>query len=92
MNKKVVLFLCERCYWCVGIVGIYVDCKIKSMHKINKFYKVSDDFIYIYHTIGGSGTGWREGDLKEKIKLTDSEFETRTDVDISLNEIPGHYE
>lgn len=92
MNRKVVLFLAERAYWCVGLVGVYVDCKLKSMHKINKFYKVTDDYIYIYDTIGGSGTGWREGDLKEKIKLLDSEFETRTDIYIGLNEIPEYYE
>ena len=49
----------------------------KETITINKFYKVDDNWIYIYKTIGGSGIGWKAGDLDRKIFIGDSEFITR---------------
>lgn len=41
---------------------------------INKFYDVTPDWIIIYDTIGGSGTGWNKGDILTKIFIGNAEF------------------
>jgi hypothetical protein len=41
---------------------------------VNKFYEVTTDWIFIYDTIGGSGTGYSKGDIVAKIFIGDSEF------------------
>ncbi len=41
---------------------------------VNKFYEVTTDWILIYDTVGGSGTGWKKGTLLQKIFIGDSEF------------------
>lgn len=46
----------------------------KSIAKINKFYNVTEDWIIIYDEIGGSGTGFRKGDVIERIYIGNSEF------------------
>ena len=43
---------------------------------INKFYSVTPEWIIIYDTIGGSGTGWRKGDIITKIFIGNAEFST----------------
>jgi len=40
----------------------------------NLFYDVTQDWIIIYSTAGGSGIGWKKGDIIEKIYIGDSEF------------------
>ena len=41
---------------------------------INKFFKVDNDFIYEYDCVGGSGTGYRSGDLIWKYSIKDCNF------------------
>jgi hypothetical protein len=41
---------------------------------INRFYDVTVDWIIIYNTVGGSGTGWRKGEVLKKIFIGNSEF------------------
>ena len=43
--------------------------------KINKFYEVTEDWIFIFETEGGSGTGFYKGEVVRKIYIGDSEFE-----------------
>lgn len=39
---------------------------------VNKFYEVSDEWIIIYETVGGSGYGYSKGDVLQKIFIGDS--------------------
>ena len=41
---------------------------------VNKFYDVTHEWITIYDTAGGSGTGWSKGEILAKIFIGDSEF------------------
>lgn len=50
----------------------------EHMATVNKFYEVDKDWIYIYDTLGGSGTGWSKGQLLKKISITNCEFEIIT--------------
>jgi len=43
---------------------------------INKFYEVDKQSIYIYETIGGSGTGYNKGNIKEIIPILGCKFST----------------
>ena len=46
----------------------------KKIADINKFYDVTPKWIIIYDTVGGSGTGWRKGEILNKIFIGDAEF------------------
>ncbi len=46
----------------------------KKIADINRFYKVTDEWIFIYGTEGGQGTGYVQGDLLRKIFIGDCEF------------------
>ncbi len=41
---------------------------------VNKFYDVTQEWITIYDTIGGSGTGWSKGSVLTKIFIGNAEF------------------
>ncbi len=82
MDKKIVLKLFPNKMWSVALVEIYNDNVLNKTININKFYEVNDDYIIIYDTIGGSGTGFTKGDVLHKIKI-DCDFETLRD---KLNE------
>lgn len=41
---------------------------------INKFYDVTPEWITIYETVGGTGTGWRKGEIFKKIFIGNAEF------------------
>lgn len=41
----------------------------------NMFYSVTQDWIFIYETIGGSGTSYSKGDVVMKIFIGESDFE-----------------
>lgn len=41
---------------------------------INKYYDVTADWIIIYDTNGGSGTGFSKGDILLKIFIGNAEF------------------
>lgn len=41
---------------------------------INKFYDVTLGWIIIYETYGGSGIGFKKGNILEKIYIGDAEF------------------
>lgn len=45
---------------------------------INKFYKVTTKWIIIYSTIGGQGTGYRKGEIINKIFIGNAEFSKQT--------------
>ena len=45
---------------------------------INKFYEVTSEWIFIYSTKGGTGTGWSKGELIRKIFIGESEFSKET--------------
>jgi len=46
----------------------------KKIADINKFYDVTKDWIIIYDTVGGSGTGWNKGEILNKIFIGNAEF------------------
>ena len=45
-----------------------------SLIKINLFYEVDSNWFSVYDTIGGTGTGWRKGELIRKINISDGEY------------------
>jgi len=47
----------------------------KEIETINRFFSVDEEWIYIYKTVGGTGTGFSRGDLIRKIFIGDCEFE-----------------
>ena len=70
MKDKIVLKEFKRRFWMVAEVWK----NDKKIADINRFYKVTDEWIFIYDTIGGQGTGYKKGDLLEKIFIGDCEF------------------
>lgn len=46
----------------------------KEVATINRFYEVNTDWIIIYDTIGGTGTGYRKGDVVQKIFIGNAEL------------------
>ena len=75
MNKKIILETYKNNFWNIGTVKIYYNNNLSKSIKINKFHDVIDDYIIIYETNGGLGTGFRKGDILHKIKI-DCDFET----------------
>lgn len=75
--KKVILEIENQNYWCVGQLYIYIDDQLSKIYKINKFYKVTEDWFFIYGESGGSGYGYKPGDILHKIKIDDAEFDKK---------------
>jgi hypothetical protein len=67
---KVVLKIDESKFWSKGQV-FKNDILIAE---INRHYEVDENFIYIYDSAGGSGTGWVKGELQEKINISNCEY------------------
>lgn len=70
MDKYILKHYTNRC-WSVG--EIYKNSELYA--NINLYYDVTPEFILIYETEGGTGTGFRKGDIKRKIYIGNSEFE-----------------
>lgn len=68
---KFVLKVYPRRFWEVAEV-FKNDVKIAS---INRFYDVTPEWITIYETTGGSGIGFKKGDVISKIFIGNAEFE-----------------
>jgi len=77
MNKKVVLIKHINQFWNTADIEIYVNDKLTETVNVNKFYDINPDWIIIYDTVGGSGTGWNKGNIIRKIYIGDAEFETK---------------
>lgn len=81
--ELVLLTVYPNRYWGIGLVEIwkpasqYKDAELIEEVRINKFYEVTDDFIFIYDETGGSGYGYKKGDLLRKISLEGREFKTQ---------------
>jgi hypothetical protein len=77
--KKIILRKYTRYYWGNADVEIYDEAgTLTRTIEVNQFHDVKDDFIFIYETVGGSGTGYNPGPIQHKISLKDFEFETIT--------------
>jgi hypothetical protein len=74
-NKKIILKKYLNHYWSVADLEIYKNDKLEKVININKFYEINENYINIYETIGGSGVGYKKGDLLQKIEI-DCNFET----------------
>lgn len=70
-NDKVILKAFKQRFW--EVAEVYKN--DKKIADINKFYEVNDQWILIYDTVGGQGTGFRKGGLIKKIFIGDCEFE-----------------
>jgi hypothetical protein len=57
---------------CWSIADVYEDHEL--IHTINKFYKIDDNSIYEYDAEGGSGIGFKLGDLIWKYCIKDCNF------------------
>lgn len=57
---------------CWGVAKVFKNGT--EIADISLFYDVTPEWIFIYKTAGGSGTGFRQGDLIEKIFIGDCEF------------------
>ncbi len=75
-KRKIILTKYTRHVWGVAKVVVYEDGKDPKTYRVNAFYEVTNDAVLIYDTIGGSGTGYRKGDLLHRIQIDNSDFET----------------
>jgi hypothetical protein len=41
---------------------------------VNKFYSVTTDWIIIYDTVGGTGYGYKKGEILAKIYIGNAEY------------------
>ena len=69
--SKVIINHYQRRYW--QVAEIFKDGTLIA--KANKFYQVTPDWIFIYDEIGGSGYGYKKGELLKKIFVGDCEIE-----------------
>lgn len=75
--KKIVIREYPNRYWSVAEVFVFEDGTTLKAIEVNKFYDVDKDFITIYDTVGGSGTGYMPGKVLHKISIQDCELETQ---------------
>lgn len=69
--NKIILKVFKQRFW--EIAEVWKD--NKKIANINRFYEINDQWIMIYKTIGGQGTGFNKGNLINKIFIGDCEFE-----------------
>ena len=77
-RRKIILTKYTRQFWSVAKVVVYEDGKKPKEYTVNLFHEVKDDAILIYDTVGGSGIGFKKGELLHRIPIGDAEFETVT--------------
>ena len=70
MTEKVTLKIFTDVFWDIG--EVWVGKRLEA--KVNRYYKVTEDWIYIYNSVGGHDTHER-GELIRKISLKDREYE-----------------
>ena len=69
MDKYLIIEYKQR-FW--GVAEVFKNGK--KIAKVNKFYDVTPEWIIIYDTEGGSGIGWRKGDILAKIFIGNAEL------------------
>lgn len=74
--KRFVLKKYRDRFWQVADLEIYEDEICKEVVSINKFYDVDSSWFTIYETEGGSGIGFKKGEIKRKIHIGDAEYKT----------------
>lgn len=68
--SEVILKWKNNQFWCKG--EVFKDGELIA--KINCFYEVTPDWIFIYEPKGGSGTGYKPGEMIQKIFIGDCNF------------------
>jgi hypothetical protein len=74
--KEVTLTVFPNRFWHKADLNIKYDKSRSETIQINKFYDISPEWIYIYDTEGGTGTGFTKGNLIQKVFIGDAEFRT----------------
>jgi hypothetical protein len=80
---KVIVRIYQNRFWSIG--EVYKNNVLIA--EINRHYEVDENFIYIYDSVGGSGTGYKKGELLQKISIANCEYKKET-----INEINLKYE
>ena len=75
--KMAILTITKGNIWCIGRLEIKHDSGLVVGYSINQYYEVTPDWFIIFSTEGGSGTGFRRGQMTTKIFIGDCEFLTR---------------
>ena len=57
------------------------DDSTKNEFEVNMFHDISPEWITIYDTEGGTGTGFYKGDILHRIYIGDAEITTITEKD-----------
>lgn len=73
--KRFILTTYTQNFWGASELKMYENNELIEITPINKFFTISEDWIFIYNEIGGSGIGFKRGDIIKKIFIGDSEFE-----------------
>ena len=78
VNRKIILEVNSQGYWKEYRL-IELPEKVLHEHKSQCpfFYEAEGEWIRIFDSIGGSGTGYFKGELLKKIFIGDSEFERK---------------
>lgn len=74
MKKVFVLEWHENQFWLQGELKQFINDKLIKKWDINNYYSVGGNYFYIYDTVGGSGTGFRRGEILHKIDISNAEY------------------
>lgn len=86
--KKYLLKKYKNRVWQVAELLIYEGERLIKTISINRFYEVTDQWFYQYDEVGGSGYGYKKGDIIRRIFIGDAEFET---IEINETALKGEF-
>ena len=72
--RKAILIEYPDHYWHVADFFVLNHGRVERTERINKFFKVDENWMVIYETVGGSGTGFSAGEMNCRINISDCEF------------------
>lgn len=73
--KKYILIEYPQHFWGCFDLEEYIDGVLNRIIELNKYCEVNGDFIIEYDAEGGSGIGWKKGEVIKKISIKGAEFE-----------------
>ncbi len=63
-------------FWQVAKIEKFRDDNLVETIMVNRFMEVNEDWVLVFDTVGGSGTGYSKGELLRKISTSNSEVST----------------
>lgn len=76
MTPRVIIKEFTNRFWEVAEITVINSDGVKEWIDVNKFYEVDKNWIYVFDTAGGQGTGYSKGKLLRKIDISNYELIT----------------